>query len=175
MKTWTTLGLVALLAAAAGYGLQRYLQQDQTLGDAPAGPLPTFSIADLGGEPVTPSDFPGKTVLINFWATWCPPCRDEIPELIELQEAYGDSELQVLGIALDDRARVAEYAARMGMNYPVLVVEGAEGFDLMDAYGAQVGGLPFNVLIHPDGSVAMRHEGAVTGDEIRARLPGGAS
>ncbi|MEC9408238.1 MAG: TlpA disulfide reductase family protein [Pseudomonadota bacterium] len=171
MKTWIILGLVAVMAAGAGFGLQRYMQQTQSLDDTPAAPLPSFSIDDLGGEPVTPADFPGKTVLINFWATWCPPCRDEIPELIELQSEFGDSQLQVLGIALDDRARVAEYAARMGMNYPVLVVEGAEGFDLMDAYGAQIGGLPFNVMIHPDGTVALRHEGAVTGDDIRALLP----
>lgn len=171
MKTWISLGLIALLAAAAGFGLQRYLQDEHAPIDASDIPLPTFTIADLGGEPVSPSDFPGKTVLINFWATWCPPCRDEIPELIELQNEFGDDSLQILGIALDDRERVAEYAAKMGMNYPVLVVEGGEGFDLMDAYGAQIGGLPFNIMIHPDGSVAMRHEGAVTGDDIRERLP----
>jgi len=172
MKTWIPLILIAVAAAVGGFALQRLLQADTNTASAPDGPtaLPTFSIPNLGGEPVTPDDFPGRTVLINFWATWCPPCRDEIPELIELQDQYGDEQLQILGIALDDRARVAEYAARMGMNYPVLVVEGAEGFDLMDAYGAQVGGLPFNVMIRPDGTVAMRHEGAVTRQEIESRL-----
>lgn len=172
MKTWIPLILIAIAAAVGGFALQRLLQVDTNTASAPDGPtaLPTFSIPNLGGEPVTPDDFPGRTVLINFWATWCPPCRDEIPELIELQDQYGDEQLQILGIALDDRARVAEYAARMGMNYPVLVVEGAEGFDLMDAYGAQIGGLPFNVMIRPDGTVAMRHEGAVTRQEIESRL-----
>ncbi|WP_348675728.1 TlpA disulfide reductase family protein [uncultured Abyssibacter sp.] len=172
MKTWIPLILIAVAAAVGGFALQRLLQADTNTASAPDGPtaLPTFSIPNLGGEPVTPDDFPGRTVLINFWATWCPPCRDEIPELIELQDQYGDEQLQILGIALDDRARVAEYAARMGMNYPVLVVEGAEGFDLMDAYGAQIGGLPFNVMIRPDGTVAMRHEGAVTRQEIESRL-----
>ena len=168
MKTWIVLLVIAVIAAAGGFALQQSMQAPDALPAQAA--LPSFSIADLGGEPVTPDDFPGKTVLINFWATWCPPCRDEIPELIALQDKYGEDHLQILGIALDDRARVAEYAARIGMNYPVLVVEGADDFDLMDAYGAQIGGLPFNVMIHPDGRVALRHEEAVTGDEIESRL-----
>ena len=82
---------------------------------------PDFRLGSNTGEIVTPEDFAGKTLLINFWATWCAPCRQEMPMLMELQREYGEQGFQVLGIALDDVQSVRDFVQQYGINYPILV------------------------------------------------------
>src|SRR6202048_3441856 len=93
---------------------------------------PDFSLESLEGKTVRLSDFRGKAVLLNFWATWCQPCKIEMPWFVELQKQYGGQGLQVLGIAMDDAspADIAKFAKDLGVNYPVLVGKEAVG----DAY-----------------------------------------
>jgi thiol-disulfide isomerase/thioredoxin len=99
------------------------------------------------------SDFRGKAVLLNFWATWCPPCKVEIPWFVDLQNRYAGRGLQVVGIAMDDAgaASIARFANDMNMNYPVL--QGTE--NVADSYGG-VDGLPITFYIGRDGRVAQR-------------------
>src|SRR6185437_15066936 len=114
-----------------------------------------FTMKDLAGETITTSAFPGKVVLLSFWATWCPPCRLEIPELIELQKRY-KGQLQVIGVSMDDDGpqQVAQFAARVGITYSIVM--GSP--EIVREYGG-VPALPTNFLINPQGKVVQKHIG----------------
>ncbi len=115
-----------------------------------------FSIKDLDGKSVPLSSYKGKVVLLNFWATWCGPCKAEIPGFVELQEKY-QGDLVIVGFSVDDSADQAKaFAAEYKMNYPILLGEGRE--DVQDAYGP-IWGIPASFLISKDGRVCRKHLG----------------
>lgn len=167
---WLLGGVLAVLALAGGVLAGQHWAQPNAARPDTGTHAPGFSLPDTQAAFHSLADHAGDLVLVNFWATWCPPCRKEIPMLIALQTAYAERGFQVLGIALDEAAAVQAYAERVGMNYPALFTGPAEGFDLMDAYGAQLGGLPFNVLVNPQGQIVYRHEGALTRDMLEPLL-----
>jgi thiol-disulfide isomerase/thioredoxin len=130
-----------------------------------------FKLKDIEGKEVALSSFKGKVVLLNFWATWCGPCKAEIPGFVELQEKYRDK-LTIIGYSVDDTAELAKkYAAEYKMNYPILLGEGRE--DVQDAYGP-IWGIPASFIISKDGKVCRKHMGiapkAVFEKEIVALL-----
>ncbi|HIG78693.1 MAG TPA: TlpA family protein disulfide reductase, partial [Cycloclasticus sp.] len=100
-----------------------------------------------------------------FWATWCPPCRKEIPEFIALQREYRPSNLQFIGVAIDDAVSVDTFAMDIGINYPNLIAE-MEGIDLATEYGNALGALPYSVIINPAGHIIFRQVGLLSGDKI---------
>jgi thiol-disulfide isomerase/thioredoxin len=114
------------------------------------GPAPDFTLESLDGKTMRLSDLRGKAVLLNFWATWCGPCKIETPWLVELQNQYGSQGLQVVGVAMDDSGKdeIAKFAKEMGMNYPVLLGKEAVG----DAYGG-IPYLPESFFIGRDGKI----------------------
>ena len=115
-----------------------------------------FKLKDLDGKEVALASFKGKVVLLNFWATWCGPCKAEIPGFVELQEKYRDK-LTIIGYSVDDTAELAKkYAAEYKMNYPILLGEGRE--DVQDAYGP-IWGIPASFIISKDGNVCRKHMG----------------
>jgi len=117
-----------------------------------------FTLKDMHGVDVQLASFKGKVILLNFWATWCGPCRAEIPSLVELQEQYKD-DLVVLGLSVDDTAdKLLPYAAEFKMNYPVLV--GLDRDDLQDAYGP-MWGIPTTFVISRDGRICRKNSGLV--------------
>lgn len=127
--------------------------------DAAAKPAKlTFTFKDLTGARVSLRDFAGKVILLDFWATWCVPCRTEIPGFVDLQHRYGDRGLQVIGVSVDDPIRALRpYVAEMKMSYPVLLGDGRH--DILDAYGP-VTVVPTSVLIGRDGVICTTHSGA---------------
>jgi thiol-disulfide isomerase/thioredoxin len=122
-------------------------------------PTPPFLVNDLAGQAVSSAAFPGKVVLLSFWATWCPPCRLEIPELIELQNRYKDK-LQIVGVSMDDADtpaevnHVKEVAAQMGINYPVVMAS----HEMVDEYGG-VPALPTTFVLNTSGRIVQKHTG----------------
>jgi thiol-disulfide isomerase/thioredoxin len=118
------------------------------------------ALPDLSGQSQALSQWKGKVLVVNFWATWCAPCREEIPALIEVQEKLGPSGLQIIGIAIDQAERVKPYAAQMRMNYPVLVGE-LDAMDLAQKTGNQLGGLPFTVIVDRSGDPVRTELGAL--------------
>jgi peroxiredoxin len=119
-----------------------------------------FTVKDMHGAEVKLADYKGKVILLNYWATWCGPCKVEIPDLIVLQDQYRDKGLVVLGVSQDDDpATLRGFAGKWKMNYPVLV--GRDKPDLLDAQGA-LWGLPTSYLIGRDGSICTRHLGPAT-------------
>jgi thiol-disulfide isomerase/thioredoxin len=118
-------------------------------------PAPDFNMAGLDGKPVTLADSKGKVVLVNFWATWCGPCRAEIPDLVELQNKYKDR-LQILGLVVDDEDQdaIKKFAAKFHINYPVAIATDA----LRLEYGG-IPALPTSFLLDSEGRVVQKHEG----------------
>ena len=115
-----------------------------------------FTMKDLDGKDVTLSSYKGKVVLLNFWATWCGPCKAEIPGFVELQEKYKDK-LTIVGFSVDDAADKARaFATEYKMNYPILLGLGRE--DVQDAYGP-IWGIPASFIISKDGKVCRKHMG----------------
>jgi thiol-disulfide isomerase/thioredoxin len=126
---------------------------------------PEFWLPDPQGRRHDISEWDGKLLVMNFWATWCPPCLHEIPLFIALQKRYGERGVQFLGIAIDDGDNVAAFAQQVGLNYPTLHGQ-LDAMEVMGAYGNNSGGLPFTVFISPSGDIAARHPGVL--DEAAA-------
>ena len=124
---------------------------------------PDFALQSLDGKTVHLSDFRGKAVLLNFWATWCAPCKIEMPWFVELQKAYGPQGLQIVGVAMDDASPkdIEDFAKEMGVNYPVLIGKESVG----DAYGG-VQFLPETFYIDRNGRVVSRAFGLKGRGEI---------
>ncbi len=116
---------------------------------------PPFLLRDINGKIVSTADWKGKVVILNFWATWCPPCREEVPELVQLQANYKDK-LLVIGASEDEDEpqKVRQFVQRFGMNYPVVMATK----ELIDNYGG-VPALPTSFLIDPQGRVVQKHTG----------------
>jgi thiol-disulfide isomerase/thioredoxin len=130
-----------------------------------------FTMKDLDGKEVSLTSYKGKVILLNFWATWCGPCKAEIPGFVELQAKY-KNDLVVVGYSVDDEAPKARaFATEYKMNYPILLGEGRE--DVQDAYGP-IWGIPASFIISRDGRVCKKHLGiapkAVFEREIKALL-----
>ncbi len=116
-----------------------------------------FALKDISNKEVKLSAFKGKVILLDFWATWCGPCKVEIPWFIEFQNKYGRDGLQVIGVSVDDTLdKLKPYVDTMKMNYPVL--QGLDHDDIQDAYGPMFG-IPVTAVISRDGKVCMKHAG----------------
>lgn len=127
-----------------------------------------FTLKDLNGVDVRLSSFSGKVILLNFWATWCAPCKAEIPDLVELQAEYGD-DLVVLGLLVQDRFddNVRSFAAQYKINYPVLDVTSRE--DVQDALGP-MWALPATVIVGRDGTIVKKHTGMLSKEQFQREL-----
>ena len=169
--------LIAISALLAGFYLSaRYYSEPinaaprSSSGNSLIGSFrPDFSLVSNKNEFVTPADYSGKTLLINFWATWCAPCRHEMPMLMDLQRTYGSKGLQVVGIALDDAQSVRNFVETYGISYPILM--GAEDvFATSAAYGNVEGVLPYSVLVDKEGIVRWQYEGIIQNEKISSLL-----
>jgi thiol-disulfide isomerase/thioredoxin len=158
--------VVALVAAGMlyfGFHTARRSGTDHPLGVGYGTPAPDFTLETLDGKSVTLSSLRGKAVVVNFWATWCGPCKIETPWLVELQNQYGAQGLQIVGVAMDDSGKdeIARFAKDMGMNYPVVLGKEAVG----QAYGG-VDALPESFFVGRDGKIVDKIMGLEGRSEI---------
>ena len=139
-----------------------------TMPPPPARPAPLhFTLKDMNGVDVKLAAFKGKVILLNFWATWCGPCKAEIPSLVELQEQYGD-DLVVLGFSVDDPVeKMRPYAEEYKINYPLLVGNGRE--DVQEAFGPLYG-IPVSVIIDREGRIAKKHSGIASKSQFEREI-----
>lgn len=128
---------------------------------------PAWELKDLDGKPVKLADFKGKVVLLNFWATWCPPCRAEIPDLISLQQQYSPRGLVVIGVAMDHggAAVVRPYVKKFGIEYPIVIGNQKIG----EAYGG-IEVLPTTFVIDRKGNVVVEQKGAAERAEFESEI-----
>ncbi|HSW51735.1 MAG TPA: TlpA disulfide reductase family protein [Sulfuricaulis sp.] len=163
--------VAAVLALIGGYWAAQTLRPEPeaavTATKYGGGELINFTLPELDGKPHSFEAWRGKVIVLNFWATWCPPCREEIPLLIELQKKRAAEGLQVVSVAIDNETAVRPYSRSAGINYPVLM-GGDEALDLVARYGNSMGALPFTVLIDRSGAIAARKLGAFTRDELES-------
>jgi peroxiredoxin len=162
--------LVAIVAAGMlffGLHMSRRSGPTHPLGMAHGTPAPDFTLDSLDGNSLRLSDLRGKAVLLNFWATWCSPCKIEMPWFIDLQKEYGPQGLQIVGVAMDDSSKedIAKFAKEMGVNYPVLLGKEAVG----DAYGG-VPALPESFFIGRDGKIVDKIIGLKGKGEIEESI-----
>jgi thiol-disulfide isomerase/thioredoxin len=126
--------------------------------------LPQFQLADRAGQMRSLQDWPDQALIVNFWATWCAPCRREIPLLQQLQRDRAGEGFQVIGIAVDFRDKVLAYADEMKIDYPLLIGE-QEALDAAAAFGMTTVGLPFTVFSDRRGRIVTAHLGELTAAE----------
>lgn len=147
-------GIVALCLVGLYLAGQRAAKKPKPA--ATGNSAPDFTITAIDGKKLSLSDYRGKVVLLDFWATWCTPCRAEIPAFVEMQQKYGPQGFQVIGISMDDDAKpVKEFAQKFSINYPVAV-----GDDKLAQSFGGVMGLPVNFIIDRDGRIVQKFLGA---------------
>ena len=171
MKLGKALLFGAAAALGAGIGVYYYgARQKQAAVESadfqvPAAQLvatvPDFTLNDRMGRPRSLADWPDKALIVNFWATWCAPCRREIPLLQRLQAEHGTAGFQVIGIAVDFRDAVLQYAEEMNIEYPILIGE-QDGLDAASAFGVEAVGFPFTIFSDRQGRVVAAHVGELT-------------
>jgi thiol-disulfide isomerase/thioredoxin len=136
-------------------------------------PRPAFTLPDLDGTPRSVSEWDGKLLVINFWASWCEPCLREMPAFTQLQQHYRDQGVQFIGVALDDVRDVNAFLSGLEprINYPILLGNG-NTFETPMAYGNQYGILPHTVIVDKTGKIAYSHFGSLTYEQGRLLLMG---
>jgi thiol-disulfide isomerase/thioredoxin len=175
---------IALVAAAAGFGIYHFgvasrareerinaAEEAQVQGQAAAVPdvLPDFTLAGIDGQPRSIRSWEGKSMIVNFWATWCAPCRREIPLLKKLQAEHGAEGFQIVGVAVDFREDVLKYAQEIGIDYPVLIGE-QEGLDAVNKFGQGSLGFPFTVFTDNQQRIVLFHLGEIHPEQAEVLL-----
>ncbi len=162
---------VALLSMAAGVFTAQWLQQDKhaiTLTERRVGVpeiRPNFRLNNLEGEKRSLSEWDGNIILLNFWATWCPPCRKEMPGFIELREQLKDKPFEVIGVAIDRIEPVQNFVDEIDVRYPILLAE-MEGLTIMREYGNQLTTLPYTVIIDKNQKIIKTFRTEVTKEDL---------
>jgi thiol-disulfide isomerase/thioredoxin len=133
--------------------------------------LPEFQLMNREGKMQSIKSWPGKSLIINFWATWCGPCRKEIPLLIETHKAEAKNGFEVVGIALDFRDDVLKYATEIKMDYPMLMGE-TDGFAAANSFGVESMGLPFTVFTDNQERIVTLYVGEITKQKLEVLLAG---
>jgi thiol-disulfide isomerase/thioredoxin len=163
--------IVGVAVVALGLGL--FAGHRGTTPEAPNGMTPeriyAATFLDLDNRPQPLERWKGKVVVLNFWATWCPPCRAEIPEFVKIQSKYAAKGFTFVGIALDEPAAVAAFAKEFGINYPLLL-GGAEGSGFAAALGSR-SALPFSVVLDRQGNIVASRLGTLNEAELESFLP----
>ena len=176
--------ITGMLGAGAGWLFTETVLKDQDEPLSGAGPTademptagemigqtrPDFSLGSTTGEIINASDFDGQVLLINFWATWCVPCREEMPMLSALHERLTGQGFQVLGIALDDVQQARDFVDELGINYPNMV-GGADVMATGVLYGNRAGMLPYSVLVDRQGIIRWNKLGELEATDLNARI-----
>jgi thiol-disulfide isomerase/thioredoxin len=165
---WAIIATAAVVALAGGLAIGL---EHRAAGKRAIETLYATSLPDLDSHPQSFSQWKNKTLLINYWATWCAPCREEIPALIRIQSRYSSKNLQIVGIALDSPDQVLGFAKSYGINYP-LFIGGVGMMDLMHSQGNDIGALPFTLVVSPGGNSTQTHLGALSEQQMESMIAG---
>ncbi|MFN7088089.1 MAG: TlpA family protein disulfide reductase [Burkholderiales bacterium] len=160
---------VAVLALVAGAGFNSWRLASRQAEQGAAAAVMTTPLADLEGRWQTLGQWRGKVLVVNFWATWCAPCREETPLFVRLQDKYRERGLQFVGIAIDRREPVEAFVREFGVNYPVLL-GGTESVEISRKAGNRIGALPFTLIVDRNGNIVATRLGEVKEAQLQAML-----
>ncbi|MDH5326301.1 MAG: TlpA family protein disulfide reductase [Gammaproteobacteria bacterium] len=132
-------------------------------------PIPDFSLPDLDNHQHNIHEWDGNVVVLNFWATWCPPCLKETPLFVEMQEQYGPKGLQFIGVAIDTLEKVKDFVDTYGVNYPTLIATDKD-IHIAEAYGNRFGALPYTVVINRQGQISHIHRGEFSREAVKENV-----
>ncbi|HEY5758014.1 MAG TPA: TlpA disulfide reductase family protein [Steroidobacter sp.] len=181
--------VVAVIAAAAGFGIYQFAlapkagveptvnvtlpsdapSADESDADGLPDTLPDFTLANLEGQPQSIRSWTGKSMIVNFWATWCAPCRREIPLLKKIQAEHGAEGFQIVGVAVDFRDDVLKYAKEIGIDYPLLIGE-QDGLEAVTKFGQGSLGFPFTVFTDNQQRLVLFHLGEIHPNQAEVML-----
>ncbi len=159
--------LIAVVAAIALYA-GVFFAKKQFYAEQPPQDAIQLALKDYLGNEQPHEQWQGKVLLINFWATWCAPCREEMPMLADFQDRYREQGLQILGVAIDDPEPVQRFADTMDINYPLLISDDTTP-DLMYKYN-EVGAIPFTLITDRSGVVVDKKLGVFTSEELKSMI-----
>ena len=167
LARWFVVGLVAVASLALGF---YFRQQAQTPVQSPVPPaaaagLMGVALPDQQGREQRLDQWRGRVLVVNFWATWCAPCREEMPEFIKAQNEFGGKGLQFVGIAVDSGDKIRQFAAEIGVNYPILV-GGFGAMELSRTLGNTIMALPFTVIVNRNGEIAHTQLGVLKREKL---------
>lgn len=166
MKKTLLIIAVALVTLAAGFGVQKAVS---ILHKSKYIPVAEFSLPDNTGKTHAISEWKDKLRVVNFWATWCPPCREELPTFVALQKSNAAKNVQILGIAIDDAEPVAEFLSKLPVNYPMLVA-GQGGIELAFNLGNFASAIPYTIIIDKENNVIFQHSGEITKAQMQEAI-----
>ncbi|HVB39180.1 MAG TPA: TlpA disulfide reductase family protein [Vicinamibacterales bacterium] len=166
---WIGVAAAAVLMAGAGLSTRTAAAKGASVCDADAKPANlNFTLKDMHGRPVTLSAYKGRVIVLDFWATWCGPCKLEIPGFVKLQAKYANRGFTVIGVSVDDKAPLLPpFAKQFKMNYPVLVGLGEQKFQ--DAYGP-LWAVPTTFVIGRNGTICRKHVGISSMEEFEREI-----
>ncbi len=164
-QTFALAGAGALACGAGALGGFWWLNRGTTSNAGEMNKLLAASFTTLDDKPTGISAWRGKTLLVNFWATWCAPCREEMPDFVKAQTAYQGKGLQIIGLAVDKKEPVARFAKELNINYPILLADVA-WLETLKTMGNPQGVLPFSVVFSPDNDVMLTRVGKLKYSEI---------
>jgi thiol-disulfide isomerase/thioredoxin len=169
-RNQTLLAFMATAAIAAGAGAgMAWLRTAAAPAATAAVALFSSTFDDADGRPQPIAQWQGRPLVVNFWATWCPPCVEEMPDLQRIRDEYRGRGVEIIGVGIDNADRIREFRDRLGLTLPLLVA-GAGGTEVGRELGNQAGVLPYTVLVAHDGKVVQRKVGRVNPRELRAWL-----
>lgn len=175
MTTFKLVAIIGAISASLGFGLNLYEKNKSEAASTqinqasqPLDHLPELNFPDLQGNIRSNNEWKDKVVVLNFWATWCPPCRKEMPDFIEVQTLHKDS-VQFIGIAIDDKEPVQDFVDTFGINFPTLLGN-MTAADLSKKLGNQFSGLPFTAIFDQNGALKFYRIGELHRDTLEKEL-----
>lgn len=160
---------IAVISTVIGIYFALHRLEPQTPQQSASKLLFAQTLPDAQGVSQALSQWQGKILVVNFWATWCPPCVEEMPELVTLQEEMASRNVQIVGIGIDSASNISEFSRKHKIDYP-LYIAGMDGTELSKQFGNQIGALPFTVVIGVDGQVKKTYLGRLKFAELRQDL-----
>ena len=171
--------IVAVVGLGSGFFLNQYLNTNDAANNVPQVKRkvdistpeyrPEFALKDLEDKLRHAKEWDGKVLLINFWATWCPPCVREIPAFVDLHDAYKDKGFEIIGIAIDNKQAVIDFIDPMGAEYPILLGEDV-GIKLSQDYGNRLGVLPYSIIVDRKGKIVSTHRNELTFEMVEKEI-----
>ncbi|MEO8738186.1 MAG: TlpA disulfide reductase family protein [Casimicrobiaceae bacterium] len=166
-NTLRGLAIAAVGVAALAAGVYFALLRTPSMVGEDGATLLAISLPNAAGVEQSLGQWPGKVLVVNFWATWCAPCREEMPEFVRAQNEYGARGLQFVGIAVDQADKVEQFSKEFGLNYPSLI-GGYGAVELSKTLGNKLAALPFTIVVDRQGRIAHTQLGPLKPDKLRA-------